>query len=235
MRILITLTLSLITFISFGQTNYKDWENQSKTNIRLLPKYGNAEKTPGQIEIDNKFIEATMKMEQFNGDKTAASNHMINLGFQYLYKGDLKTAMYRFNQSYLLDRENSDIYWGFGAIYMSLSNLEEAKEQYEEGLRLNSKNTHLLTDYGTYFLAKYYEVKSSNAKEAGNYLSQAINQLNKSYDINQKDQNTLYKLSICHLMNNDCKNARKFYELCKIEGGAPIDDEYTKELNKLCK
>lgn len=235
MKLIITLILSLITIFSFGQTNYQEWEIQSKTNIRLLPKYGNVEKTPEQLESDNKFIEETMRMEQFNGNKTTASNHMINLGFQYLYKGDLKTAMYRFNQAYLLDNENTDIYWGFGGVYLSLSQLEKAKEQYEEGLNLNPKNTHLLTDYGTYFLAKYYNAKSSNDKESKQYLNNAIYQLTKSYEIDQKDQNTLYKLSICHLMNNDCKNARKFYELCKVEGGNPITEEFTKELNKYCK
>lgn len=235
MKIILTLSLFLITFISFGQTNYQEWENHSRTNIRLLPKYGSVEKTPEQKESDEKFIKETMKIEKFKGNKTSASNHMIILGFQYLYKGDLKTAMYRFNQAYLLDKENTDIYWGFGAIYMTLSNLEKAKEQYEEGLNLNPKNTHLLTDYGTYFLLKYYEANSSNEKEAKKYLDEAINQLSKSYDIDKKVQNTLYKLSISHLMNNDCKNARKFYDLCKVEGGKPITDEYTLKLNRLCK
>ena len=65
-----------------------------------------------------------MSQEQFKDDKTAASDYLIKLGFNYMYKRDLKTAMYRFNQAYLLDSTNSDIYWGYGAIYMTLGNFE---------------------------------------------------------------------------------------------------------------
>lgn len=160
---------------------------------------------------------------------------MIELGFQYLYQGDLKTAMYRFNQAFLLDQENTDIYWGFGAIYMSFSNYEKAKEQYEEGLKLNPKNTHLLTDYGTYFLAMYYATENSQDKKVKVYLNKAIEKLTSSYSLDAKDKNTLYKLSICYLMNTDCRNARKFYDLCKDEGGKPIREEYIEELNRVCK
>lgn len=235
MKYLFTFIMTFSSFLSFGQTTYEDWIKQAEINIRLKPKYGNVEKTKEQIESDKKFIEETMKIEKFKGDKTMASNHMIELGFQYLYKGDLKTAMYRFNQAFLLDSENTDIYWGFGAIYMSLSNIEKAKEQYEEGLKLNPKNTHLLTDYGTYFLAKYYEAENLKEKNAKEFLNTAIEQLTKSYNLDANDQNTLYKLSICYLINNDCKNAKKFYNLCKDEGGNPITDEYTNELMKICK
>lgn len=234
MKIIITFLFILISFLAFGQTSYQEWEKKAEDNIRLKPKYGNVEKTKEQKESDKKFIDETMKIEKFNNNKTLASNHLINLGFQYLNKGDLKTAMYRFNQAFLLDSENTDIYWGFGAIYMSLSNLEKAKEQYEEGLKLNPKNTHLLTDYGTYFLAKYYEAENSKAK-ANELLNKAIEQLTKSYNLDAKDHNTLYKLSICHLKNNDCINAKKFYNLCIDEGGDPITDDYTKDLVKSCK
>jgi Tfp pilus assembly protein PilF len=235
MKILITTLLILASFFTFAQSSYQEWESKAEKNIRLLPKYGNVEKSIEHKEMDQKFIEETMKIEKFNGNKRLASNHMITLGFKYLYKGDLETAMYRFNQAFLLDPENPDIYWGFGAIYMSLSNYEKAKEQYEEGLKLNPNHTHLLTDYGTYFLAKYYTVENSQEKNAKAYLSKAIEILTSSYAIDAKDQNTLYKLSVCHLMNNDCKNARKYYDLCKEEGGEPITEEYSTELNNVCK
>lgn len=229
MKLLITFVLILITLISCGQSKYQDWDNQAKTNIRLLPNYGNIEKSKEQKEMDNTFIEETMKIEKFNANRILASDYMINVGFQYLYKGDLKTAMYRFNQAFLLDNENTDIYWGFGAIYMSLLNLDKAKEQYEEGLKLNPKNTHLLTDYGTYFLTKYNEAKRAKNKNAKEYLDNATEQLLNSYHFDPKDQNTLYKLSVCYFINQDCKNAKKFYNLCKDEGGNPITEEYTLE------
>jgi tetratricopeptide (TPR) repeat protein len=218
------------------QLNSNEWEEQAKSNIRLLPKYGWAQKTKEQKEADEKFIIETMELEQFNGDRTAASNHLIQLGFTYLYNKDVKTAMYRFNQAYLLDSSNTDIYWGYGAVYMTLGNFDKARKQYANGLRKQPNNPHLLTDYGTYFMSRYYDVAAKNPKEKATiYLDSALNYLTKSYQVDSKDKNTSFKLSVVYNLKNDCANAWKFYDACKAQGGQPITEEYTKELMKKCK
>jgi len=142
MKNILTLVITFFTLTTFGQQmTSEQWDEEAKTNIRLLPKYGHIQKTEEQQKLDQKFIDETIQQEKFKGDKTAASNHMISLGFNYLYRGDVKTAMYRFNQAYLLDSLNNDIYWGYGAVYMTLGNYEKAKQQYEEGLSINPDNT----------------------------------------------------------------------------------------------
>ena len=236
MKKIFTIIFTLFTIATFGQQiTSKDWEEQSKTNIRLLPKYGNVLKTEEQKKSDEGFINETMKQEQFKGDRTAASNHLINLGFNYLYRGDLKTAMYRFNQAYLLDTLNAEIYWGYGAVYMTLGDYEKAKQQYEEGLSKSSENTHLLTDFGTYYMAQYYGLQPIDEKNAMINLESAISYMTKSYSIDNKDQNTTYKLSICYWLKGDCDNAWKYYNECKALGGQPITEDYTKDLKKKCK
>jgi tetratricopeptide (TPR) repeat protein len=234
MKIFFTLFIIVMSINTFAQSTYEAWETEAETNIRLRPQYGNIAKTKEQKETDQTFIDETMKIKKFNGNKRAASNEMIAIGFKYLYNGDLKTAMYRFNQAYLLDSQNTDIYWGYGAIYMSLLNYEKAKEQYLEGLKHDPKNTHLLTDYATYFLAKYYEQQNSENKNAKDYLDKAIKNLTASYAIDAKDQNTLYKLSIAYYLNGNCIEAKQFFHLCKQEGGKPIDAAFTEELTAIC-
>jgi hypothetical protein len=81
------------------QMTLDQWNEEAKTNIRCLPKYGHVEKTAGQLEADSEFIQAALS--EF-ASKRLASEHLIDLGFKYLYH-DVKTAMYRFNQAYLLD------------------------------------------------------------------------------------------------------------------------------------
>jgi len=150
------LLLSAITLIALTtgaqQITSTEWDAQAAKDIRLLPKYGYKHKTHAEKQADKKFITATLKDEP---DKRKASNHLIRLGFSYVYK-DLKTAMYRFNQAYLIDSTNEEIYWGFGGVYMVLGDYEKAKEQYQQGLAINPNNVHLLTDYGTYFMTEYY-------------------------------------------------------------------------------
>lgn len=244
MKQLFTIAIIFFSLTVFGQQITSDeWDEQAKTNMRLLPKYGLQKKTEEQKQNDDKFIKETIELEMFKGDSTAASNHMISLGFTYLYRGDIKTAMYRFNQAYLLDSMNTDIYWGYGAVYMTLGNYEKAKQQYTEGLGQSPNNTHLLTDLGTYFMAQYFPILMmpennfvKNPKElAQHYLDSALIYLNKSYQFDPNDQNTTFKLSTSYYYNEECDNAWKYYDECKTLGGQPITEDYTKDLKKKCK
>lgn len=213
------------------QMTWEQWEKESQTNIRLHPKYGNLEKTKEQKKADEEFIETILKQDS---NHRKGSDHFVSLGFQYLYR-DIKTAMYRFNQAYLLDSTNTDIYWGFGAVYMTLGQYEKAKEQYEEGLKKAPENTHLLTDYGTYFMAQYYALEPIEKEIALQNLDSAINYMTQSYNLDPTDQNTLFKLSILYWNKGDCDNAWKYYDECKDLGGRPITEAYTKDLENKCK
>jgi tetratricopeptide (TPR) repeat protein len=226
-----------ISTTSFGQQmKVSPLEEEAKTNKRLLPRYGLLPKTEREMAADKDFIAETMKQPQFNGDNRAASNHLIKLGFNYLYKQDLRTAMYRFNQAYLLDSTNTEIYWGYGAFYMTLGNYEEGKKHYNHGLSIDPKNTHLLTDYGTYFLSQYYGLnEAGHESDAMTNLESAITYLNKSFTIDNKDQNTAYKLSVCYWIKDDCEKAWLYYDNCKELGGQPITHEYTTALKGKCK
>ncbi|HYI77974.1 MAG TPA: hypothetical protein VEW65_10175, partial [Chryseolinea sp.] len=221
---LLTTIFVLISVGGFGQQiTSSTWDEEAKTNKRLLPKYGLLPKSDGEIAADKDFIKETMKQPQFNGDYRAASDHMIKLGFNYLNRRDIKTAMYRFNQAYLLDTTNTDIYWGYGAVYMTLGNYQEGKKQYIEGLSRNPDNTHLLTDYGTYFMSQYHGLKQAgHEKDASTNLDTAITYLNRSFIKDKEDQNTTYKLSICYWMKGNCEKAWDFYDKCKELGGQPI-------------
>ena len=232
MKSIVTGLILLMSLTVFGQQmNWEEWEKESQTNIRLLPKYGNVEKTEKQKESDNEFIETILKQDSTH---RKGSDHLIDLGFKYLYR-DIKTAMYRFNQAYLLDSTNTDIYWGFGAVYMTLGKYEKAKEQYEEGLKIEPENTHLLTDYGTYLMAQYYELKPIDEENALANLDSAITYMTKSYKLDPEDQNTTFKLSILYWNKGDCENAWKYYDECVKYGGEPITEAYTKDLKKKCK
>jgi Tfp pilus assembly protein PilF len=227
--ILIFITFSLS---SLGQQlTFESWNKQSESNIRLLPKYGGIEKTKKQKKSDKEFKKEIMKSFK---TKNEASNHMIDLGFKYLYKGDLKTAMYRFNQAYLLDNTNSNIYWGFGAIYMSFGKFDLSREQFEEGLKLDDKNDNILIDYGTTYLGEFYNYYQTDSTKANEYLDYAIEKLSKAYSFNPKNVNSSYKLSICYLYKNDCSKANKYLRISEKLGNPNITDAFKNELKEKC-
>jgi len=199
--------------------------------VRLLPKYGYMQKTEAQNKADKSFIDATLKKQP---NRRKASDQVIQSGFKLLYS-DIKTAMYRFNQAWLIDSANTDVYWGFGGVYMVLGDKATARKQYMEGLAINPNNTHLLTDFGTYFMAQYYFRAQLDAKSAATQLDSAIIYMTQSYELDKKDQNTTYKLSICYFEKNDCTNAWKYHKECMALGGQPITKEYTTALKEKCK
>jgi len=227
MKYLLAFLLSF-TYVCGGfaqQISYDDWKKESKDNIRLLPEYGHVPKTTGQIEADQRLINTELKQ---NGTHRKASDQLIKLGFSYLYQGDIKTAMYRFNQAYLLDPKNENIYWGFGAVYSSFNDIKAAIAQYDKGLAMNPKSSVILTDKATIYFVD--SQKDGNQEK----LNTAIKLLTTSYGIDAANMNTTYKLSVCYFLRKDCANAWKFYNECMKQGGQPIVKEYTEALKKQC-
>lgn len=222
------LFLCLISSILiFAQNpNYENWKNLSKENINLQPEYGNTVKTQEQIQIDNEFTEDILRHYK---TKEAGSSEMVNLGMYYLYsKGDFETAMKRFNQAYLLNKNNPDVYYGYGTIFFNLGAFDEAKIYYEKGLKIKPDHSKILTDYATVYLAAYYE--NGDNKD----LNTAKNYLKKSLTANSKNSDTLYKLSIVSLYLNECKDAKNYLKSAKKLNNPNITQAFENELNQIC-
>src|SRR5690554_6115550 len=191
MRIFTLLLLISFIYFSFGQDmTFEEWQKEAQQNIRLLPKYGGVKKNKQQKQADEALIKAVMKSFE---SRRAASNNMMEVGFKYLYKGDLKTAMYRFNQAYLLDSENSNIYLGFGVVYMTLKEFDLSRAQYKEGLKMDKNNEKLLIDYANTYIIEFYLNREDPDYLA--LLDKAIPLLLEAYSINPTNSNSSAKLA----------------------------------------
>ncbi|HMD00962.1 MAG TPA: tetratricopeptide repeat protein [Ferruginibacter sp.] len=240
-NIAVLIALVFTTDLSQAQSDYAQWEAAAKLNKAMLPLYGRLPKTAEEKANDSTFLAKISAMPEFD-TRRKASDHLIDLGFQYYYRPDLKTAMYRFNQAWLLDSTNTDVYWGYGAIYMALGRYDLAKEQYDAGLAVDPKSPHLLTDLATFYMQQYYVLNDApklanmdNPKiVAQQDLDSAIIYLRRSYDVDAKDVNTVFKLSVCYWNKKDCDNAWKYYDETVALGGRPITADYTADLKKLC-
>jgi len=226
MKYILILIGLLITATTFAQQmSYDDWKKEAKTEINLQPEYGNADKTKEQLAEDRTFIETVLKQDT---TRRKGSEHLVSLGFNYLARGDMETAMRRFNQAWLLDPKNENAYWGFGAIYGTFNDYDMAILEYDKGLAINHGSSVILTDKGTLYFMQFQHDQNI-AK-----LNNAIDLLKKSYAIDNKNVNTTYKLSICYFLNKDCANAWKYYNECKKLGGQPIAENYTTALKNMC-
>ncbi len=213
------------------QPSFKSWQVEAKNDTRMLPEFGNIEKTDQEITADTRFVNSIVDAGK---SKSEGANDMIRIGFDYLYKGDLKTAMYRFNQAYLLNPKNSGVYWGYGAVYSALGAYDAARNEYTTGLKIEPESAAILTDYATTYLGEYYADVRSNYKKAQKSLKMAQEKLLASYAIDSDYINTAYKLSIVYLNSQDCENAKKYLKATRALGGQPITKAYLTDFNLQC-
>lgn len=226
MKKLCIVLLLLFPLISFAQRiTYQEWNDKAKTEINLLPEYGNVIKDKDYLDADKKFIAAALKEK---GTLRKASEHMVSTGFQYLYQGELETAMRRFNQAWLLDPSNENAYWGFASVYFTFNDYEAALKQLDKGLSINPKSANILTDKATIYTGYFVNKHDAAA------LNKAIELFKQSYTIAPLNQNTLFKLSVAYFYKQDCTNAWRYYEECMKLGGKPISPDYAAALKKQC-
>ena len=69
--------------------------------------YGEVTKCEEQIKIDNEFLKECDSL--YENRKIAAIRH-IDLAWGFFYNNKIDLAMRRFNQAWLLDKNNPDIY-----------------------------------------------------------------------------------------------------------------------------
>ncbi|WP_316785361.1 tetratricopeptide repeat protein [Pedobacter frigiditerrae] len=207
------------------QITYSQWKEEAKNNMALIPKYGNLPKTEQQKDADAILVKTFLEQHETH---RKSSETLVKMGFNYLHRGDLETAMYRFNQAFLLDPTNEDVFWGFGRIYFTFGDYEAANKQYNEGLAINPKSSNIITDIASIHMAIYENTK--NEKE----LDKAIEIFKKAYAIDSENQNVLFKLSAAYFYKNDCANAWIFHDKCKKLGGKPLTADYTKALTAKC-
>lgn len=234
-RAIILATLFLLSFPAFAQriSSYS-WDEETRADPGLLPKYGNKPRTPEQKEKDEKFVNTTLARLEYEGNRKEASADWIKEGFNALGKKDPRAAMHLFNKAWLLDSTNNDVYWGFGGVYMSIGNYEKAREQYLYGLKRNPKHAAMLADYSGYFMAQFYGLQSMDPKNAVTNLDSALKYLNTSYQIDPKEANTCFKLSACYMLKAKCGDAWRYFRECEALGGAGITEDFKAELQGRC-
>lgn len=233
MRYLLLIFIFFIVFSSPAQNGqFEQWQKMAEKDISLQPEYGNVEKTADQKKTDSAFVSDIMTEMK---DTLAAGKKMTDLGFQYLYeRRDPVSAMRRFNQAYLLNPDNADVYYGYGTVYFNIGEMEKARNQYEKGLQLNPEHSAMLTDYGTTYLGDYYKNYDEDRDFAEESLDKALDYFERSNEIDDTNADTWFKLSIVSLYKDDCRNAKRHLKQAK-KYNHPNTADFEEQLKVSCK
>jgi tetratricopeptide (TPR) repeat protein len=102
------------------------------------------------------------------------SKSAAKLGWKYYYSGDFDTAIKRFNQAWMLDRENADAFYGFGLILGQRAREEETEKNLLESIKflekansLSPQNVRIMVDFAFShtLLGNYLLIKKKSAKD----------------------------------------------------------------------
>lgn len=169
------------------------------------------------------------------------SKGIAKLGWQYYYRGDLDTAIKRFNQAWMFDRQNVEAFWGFGVILGRRAEKEDSEHNLKESIRFLEiarkkapKNARILVDLAqshTSLGAFYTDSKRPGANDEFNKaraLFDVAETLEPEYPLVYADR------SILNFYAGDYVRAKEQLDKAKSLGFTP-DPKYVADLESKLK
>ena len=169
------------------------------------------------------------------------SKRAVQLGWQYFYKGDFDTAIKRFNQGWMFDRENPEVYWGFGLIMGQRASKENPKDNLKESIRFlqlaNEKdpnNGKIIGDlaYSHTVLGAYYLSRESDQKSAKEHFDKAEVLFPAAYKMTPKDPQITANWSVFYSYTGDYQKAKSKADEA-IAMGYHFSADYLKKIEML--
>ena len=180
-------------------------------NINEIPEYGNQPKSPEMLQADQQFLNTVKGKEQ------QAFDHMMAVGWSFFKRGNIGTAIKRFNQAWLIDSTRYESYWGFAAAEGRLNNFETSKHYYEKALNHGGDTKILNPEYA---IVLREQAKAENNSEK---LGEADNLFMSEIEAGNEKAACIY----AYQLYRDNKKE----EACKIMESCPDDKD---NLKKAC-
>ena len=193
-------------------------------DINKLPMFGHVKKCKEQIDSDHDFLKQCDK--QFKNRKEAAKFH-VDKGWEYFYKNQFETSMMRFNQAWLLDSLNADIFWGYGNLLgLNNRNFKESLVYLEKSLKMNPDNARVWESTSTSYGQLFFETKDINL------LNTSIDYLKTSIKLEPNNARAYGQLtaSYSYFMKKD--SARKYLKITDKLDPSAVNPEVRKILSK---
>lgn len=178
----ISISLLLLTMFSCHLEDCPQGINQ-------LPMYGTQKKCKEQLQADNDFLNDANKNFR---NRHLAAKYYIDQAWDYFNKNQPDTAMMRFNQAWLLDSLNADIYWGYGNLLSSQQKFLASIEYFEKSIQLNSNNAKVWECASTSLGQLFFQTKDQRL------LDKSIDYLKKSLSLNPNNAGVLGQLTAAY-------------------------------------
>lgn len=204
-----------------------------ETPTNEIPMYGNTTFTEESKKVNNRFIKESMEN---CGSREAACKDAMDTARRYAQKGDLKTAMRRANQAWLLDPNNAEVYYLFGSLTRRQGKREETISLYEKALEFNPAHAMIMVNLGREYYNEAYEFYRKHQKgKMKEYLNKALQLYEKASRLAtvKGDLSYIYyQWAVSLLLKEDYADAWKKVKLSRKYGGECVEPAFVRELSK---
>jgi tetratricopeptide (TPR) repeat protein len=183
--------------------------------------YGHVKKCTEQIQFDKDFL---AQCDKTGKSRAESAQHMVMRGWEYLYAKKLDTSMMRFNQAWLLDSLNADIYWGFANLLGTQGKFKESIPLFERSIKINPSNAKVWHDEATSYGNIFFSTKEIK------YLNSAIYSLKMAISLDQKNPQFYGELTSAYSYFMQKDSARKYFKITEQLDPNAINPEVKKML-----
>lgn len=216
---------TLIALLSFLVLTGCMTSGGTKTRVDNIPMYGQPEivRPDALKQADQDFI---AKVEKELGSREEASKRWWAQAERFMNQGNIDYAMRRYNQSWLLDPNNYQPYWGFARVMLEQGKLDQGLkylEKAEELINDNFQKVALLSDMATAYTYKGKADKS--------YFLKANNKFKESIKIDPKYPDSWRRWAYSLYEQGNYSEALKKVEKAKSLNARPFSPDFISSLN----
>ena len=168
------------------------------------------------------------------GSREAASKAWHAQAEKFMREGNMDYAMRRYNQSWLLNPNNYQPYWGFARVVAEQDKLDDAIMYLEKSKSLcddNFQKVSLLADAGSMYSYKADSIPEDRREERSRYFTLANQNFIESINLDPKYSDSWLRWS--HSLFREGKYADAWERLKKARYlGAKESDTYLKKLEQ---
>lgn len=168
------------------------------------------------------------------------SQDATSRGWKAYYQGDFDTAIKRFNQGWMFNRENPDVYWGFGLIMGQRASTEETEKNLKESIRFLQMATDKKPDDGRIIgdlafshtiLGHYFESEKRDKQASKKQFEKADALFPQAFKLNSKYPPIVASWSIFYFYTGQYQEAKsKADEAIKM--GYKFSPDYMTDLKE---
>lgn len=216
---LVTLSLGEIADVK----EVREWAGPStKPMYGGIPRSSRAEQA-----MDAQLIE---EATEHAGSREAASREFMKVGWEYHDQDDLNTAMKRFNQAWLLDPKNPDVFWGFGSVSLAKHNADEAIKMFKKAIAFNPQHAIALCHLGSAYQLKAHTLRWLKDKSAV-YLEQSDHTFQQGSQADPREEFCYSAWAVTLFLQGRYEEAWEKIDAARRLGGKTINSDFLNDLS----